>query len=585
MQELSPNCVSAVSDSFFFSGVKLNGKVAAPGAAVGRIYIYKKNLNLPVESYVREGEEQSQLDRYFLVKKKAYDELEKIRLSVQKHDKKKAEIFRAHQEIVDDIIINEEIPARILNEHWAGDWAIYQVYETVLAVLRKSADPLIAERAADFDDVRALLLRLWYGSKSSHAACPPQPAIIAANDLLPTDTAGLDKDNVLAILTETGGITSHTAIIARSYGIPTVLGIEGLLDTVKHGQLAAVDADEGTVFIEPDEKIVNEYTEKSAAFFRDRQEANAFLKSEGQTACGIKIDIGLNIAGAEHELEAREYADSAGLFRTEFLYMGRKTLPSEEEQFYVYRKALEAFGGKPVILRTLDIGGDKKLSSMDLPKEENPFLGNRAIRLCFSRPDIFKTQIKAALRASVFGNLWLMLPMVGSLDDIRRAKELIGEARAELKKEGKKFAEIKTGIMIEIPSIALIADLAVKEVDFASIGSNDLCQYLCAADRMNSNVEEYYQSYHPAMFRLINNVAASFSKAGKPLSICGELGGDPLAVPVLIGLGLRKLSMGEASIAVVKRAIASVTVKACEEKAKKVLSLSTAAEVREYLIG
>jgi len=583
MQKLSSNCVSTVSDSFFFSSMKLNGKVAAPGAAVGRIYIYKKNLNLPVENFVNEGEEQSQLDRYFLVKKQAHDELEKIRLSVQKHDKKKAEIFKAHQEIVDDIIINEEIPARILNEHWAGDWAIYQVYETVLLVLRKSADPLVSERAADFDDVRALLLRLWQGLKNNSTACPPQPAIIAAGDLLPTDTAGLYKDNVLAILTEKGGITSHTAIIARSYGIPTVLGIEGLLGIVKHGQLAAVDADKGTVFIEPDEKIVNEYTEKSAAFIRDRQEANAFLKNEGLTADGVKIDIGLNIGESEDELRAQQYADSAGLFRTEFLYMGRKTLPSEEEQFSVYRKILEAFGKKPVILRTLDIGGDKKISSIDLPKEENPFLGNRAIRLCFSRPDIFKTQVRAALRASVFGNLWLMLPMVGSLDDIRRAKELIAEARASLIKEGEKTAEVKIGIMIEIPSIALIADLAAKEVDFASIGSNDLCQYLCAADRMNSGVEEYYQSYHPAMFRLINHAAVSFTKAGKPLSICGELGGDPLAVPILIGLGLRKFSMGEASIAVVKRAIASVTVKTCEEKAKKVLTLSTAAEVREYL--
>jgi len=585
MRKLSPDCVSTVGDSFFLSSVKLNGKVAAPGAAVGRIYVYKKNLNLPVESFVGEGEEQSQLDRYFLVKKQAHDELEKIRLSVQKHDKKKAEIFKAHQEIVEDIIINEEIPARILNERWAGDWAIYQVYETILLVLRKSADPMVSERAADFDDVRALLLRLWHGLKNNNAACPPQPSIIAAGDLLPTDTAGLDKDNVLAILTEKGGITSHTAIIARSYGIPTVLGIEGLLGIVKHGQLAAVDADKGTVFIDPDEKIVNEYTERSAAFIRDRQEANAFLKNEGLTADGVKIDIGLNIGEAEDELASVQYADSAGLFRTEFLYMGRKTLPSEEEQFSVYKKTLAAFGKKPVILRTLDIGGDKKISSIDLPKEENPFLGNRAIRLCFSKPDIFKTQVRAALRASVFGNLWLMLPMVGSLDDIRRAKELIGEARAELKKEGEKTAEVKTGIMIEIPSIAFIADLAAKEVDFASIGSNDLCQYLCAADRMNSSVDEYYQSYHPAMFRLINNVATSFTKAGKPLSICGELGGDPLAVPVLIGLGLRKLSMGEASIAVVKRAIASVTVKACEEKAKKVLTLSTAADVREYLVG
>jgi len=569
--------------------MKLNGKVAAPGVAVGRIYIYKKNFNLPVESFISEGEEQSHLDRYFFAKKKAMDELEKIRLSVQKHDKNKAEIFKAHQEIVDDIVINEEIPARILNEHWAGDWAIYQVYETILVVFRQSTEKLIFERVADFEDVRALLLKFWYSeagkynSKNSHIVCPPQPAIIAAVDLLPTDTVGLERANVLAILTEEGGITSHTAIIARSYGIPTVLGIEGLLNIVKHGQLAAVDADEGTVFIEPDEKIVNEYTEKSAAFVRDRQDANAYLKNECLTADGVKIDIGLNIADAGHELEAQEAADSVGLFRTEFLYMGRKTLPSEEEQFSVYKKVLESFGKKPVILRTLDIGGDKKLSSLDLPKEENPFLGNRALRFCFSRPDVFKTQLKAALRASVFGNLWLMFPMVGSLDDIRRAKELIGEAKSELEKEGKKFANIKIGIMIEIPSVALIADLAAKEVDFASIGSNDLCQYLCAADRMNSNLEAYYQSCHPAMFRLINHVAASFNKAGKPLSVCGEIGGDPHVVPVLIGLGLRKLSMGEASIAVVKRAIASVTVKQCEERAKKVLTFSTAAEIRKYL--
>lgn len=562
----------------------LCGKVAAGGVAVGRIFIYRKELNIPVESFVPQGEEQSQLDHYLAVKKQAMEELERLRLSMQKHDKQKAEIFMAQQEIVDDIIINEEIPARILNERWTGDWAIYQVYETVLAALKKTADTLISERAVDFEDVRTLLLSLWYGNNNEQLSFPAESVIIAARDLLPSDTAGLDKTRILAILTEAGGVTSHTAIIAKSYGIPTVLGLQGLLDVVRHGQLAAVNAYEGRVILDPEKKVIDEYTAKSASFVRDRQDTQAFLKREGRTADGVKIDIGLNIATQEG-LEAQQYADSAGLFRTEFLYMGRKILPSEDEQFSVYRKVLESFGKKPVILRTLDIGGDKKLSCMDLPVEENPFLGNRALRFCFSHPEIFKTQIRAALRASVFGNLWLMFPMAGSLEDIRRAKEFIAAAKDELEKEGKQFAEVKTGIMIEIPSIALIADLAAKEVDFASIGSNDLCQYLCAADRMNGEVESYYQSYHPAMFRLIKQTSQAFERERKPVSICGELGGDPSAVPVLIGLGLRKFSMGEASIAAVKRAIASVTVKECEKTAARVLQLSTAAEVDEYLTG
>jgi phosphotransferase system enzyme I (PtsI) len=562
----------------------LTGKGAAPGIAVGSVYVYNKKFNIPAESLVSDGERQAQLDRYLEVKKQALDELEGIKLSLQKIDPRKADIFIAHQEIVEDVIINEEIPAKILNERWAGDWAIYQVYQTVLNVLRKTPDQLISERAADFDDVRSLLLRLWYGHENEGLSALKEPVIIAARQLMPSDTAGLNRDKVLAIITEKGGATSHTAIIAKSYGIPAVLGIEGLLDHVKQGQIAAVNAEDGTVILDPEESVASEYMKKSGVFQKNRQDAETFRGREGRTLDGVKIGIGLNVsASSDEELTASAYTDAIGLFRTEFLYMGRNTLPSEEEQFASYKKVLECFDKRPVILRTLDIGGDKPLSSLEQKREENPFLGNRALRFCFSNPKIFKAQIRAALRAAVFGDLWLMLPMVGSLDDIRKAKEQITAVRAELKKEGKQFAEVKIGIMIEIPSIALIADLAAKEVDFASIGSNDLCQYLCAADRMNNAVESYYQSYHPAMFRLIKETVSAFTKADKPISICGELGGDPLAVPVLIGLGMRKLSMGEASVASIKRTIASVTVKQCEEIAEKVLSLSTAKEIEEYL--
>jgi phosphotransferase system enzyme I (PtsI) len=564
--------------------MKLQGKGAAPGFAVGHVFIYNDKFDIPAEKLITPEEAQPHLDRYYSIKKEVLNELERIRLSMESVDLLKAEIFNAHKEIVEDIIINEEIPAKILKEHWAGDWAIYQVYETVLDVLRKTTDPLIAERAADFDDIRATLLRLWYGHKSNSLSTLKEPCIIAARELKPSDTAALNSGKILAILTESGGVTSHAAIIAKSYGIPAVLGIEGLLSHVKQGQSAAVNAEEGTLILDPEEEIKNEYQKKGGAFSRDRKEAETFLNKKGITACGEKIDIGLNISNAnDDELKSHIYTDYAGLFRTEFLFLGQKSLPSEEEQFSCYRKVLECFGKKPVVLRVLDIGGDKQISSVEQKHEENPFLGNRGIRFCFSNIDIFKTQLRAAFRASFYGNLWLMLPMVSSLDDIRKAKEIIQSVKNELEKKDVQFGDVKIGIMIEVPSIALAAAKTAEEVDFASIGSNDLCQYLCAADRMNASVDSYYQSYHPAVLKIIKEAVSAFNSAEKPISICGELGSDPAAVPALIGLGLRKFSMGAASVASVKRTIAGLTVLQAEEIAQKVLEFSTASEIECFL--
>ncbi|MCL1928607.1 MAG: phosphoenolpyruvate--protein phosphotransferase [Treponema sp.] len=563
----------------------LTGNGVSPGVAVGTIHVYSGSQIVPEKKMCPPGEEQSHLDRYESVKKKALDELEQIFLAMERKDPEKAKIFKAHQDIINDVAINEEIPEKILNEQCSGDWAIYTIYETFLRMVKKAKDPLIAERAADFDDVRGRLLRLWHGRNDEGLSVLEKPVIIAAKELLPSDTASMDPSNVLAILTETGGVTSHSAIIAKSYGIPAVLGIQNLFEHIKHDQPAAVDAIEGKIYLDPDKSIVEKYTKKAEAWRLEIVMDEFHLKTEASTTDNVRIDIGINIANAdEKELRASEYCDSVGLFRTEFLYMGRGELPGEEEQFIIYKKVLERFGKKPVVLRTLDIGGDKTLQSMELPKEDNPFLGNRALRLCFSYPDIFKTQIRACLRASVYGNLWIMLPMVGSIDDIRKAKDFIFSVRDNLKKEGKSCGDFKLGIMIEIPSIALIANIAAKEVDFASIGSNDLCQYLCAADRMNGMVEPYYQSYHPSMFRLLKETIEAFSDAGKPISICGELGGDPLAVPVLIGYGIRKLSMGAASVAAVKRIISGLTVTMAEEMAHKVLEFATAEEIKTYLM-
>ena len=406
---------------------------------------------------------------------------------------------------------------------------------------------------------------------------------MAAKELLPSDTATMDRANVLGIVTETGGATSHSAIIAKSWGIPAVLGVAGLMRAVRHGETAVVDAGAGTLETQPSPERLAAAQAARGQWQRQIREEAAWLDKEPFTKDGVRIDLGLNIGSAAgEELEAAQYAGFAGLLRTEFLYMDADHFPTEDEQAGQYEKVLRAFGQRPVVLRTLDIGGDKTLRYFQLPREDNPFLGSRALRLCFENPEMFLTQLRAALRAAVHGNLWLMFPMVGSLEDVRRAKGFVEQARRQLAGRGERAGEVKLGAMIEVPSAALMAPELAREVDFASIGTNDLCQYLTAADRMNPAVAPYYQSWHPALFRLSGMVARAFEQAGRPLCVCGELGGDALAAPALVGLGLRKLSMSASSLARVKKALAGMTlgemcslaarVTACadEEQVKKV---------------
>jgi phosphotransferase system enzyme I (PtsI) len=562
----------------------LKGNPVSPGIAAGKVYIYRPFQIEVKEAFCAEEEAERHLARYAEVKEKAAAEIRRVAAALS-GDPEKAKIFTAHEDIVNDVAIEEEIHDGILNEHWDGAWAIDKTYAKFIRMMKKVADPLIRERAADFEDVRKRLLRIWFNVEEQNLGALEEPVILAAHDLFPSDTASLDRNKVLAILTETGGLTSHSAIIARSYGIPAILGIAGLLDALSGSGTAAADALSGEVHIAPDEALVRDFGARRAAFIRDQKETETWLGKEPLTADGARIDIGLNIGGAGgEELSGEAWTDFVGLFRTEFLYMGKSALPDEEEQFAVYRKVLECYGKRPVTLRTLDIGGDKTLDCLDLPKEDNPFLGNRALRLCFSRPDIFKTQLRAALRASVYGNLWLMLPMVASVDDIRGAKRLIAEVKAELDGAGIPWnTETKTGVMIEIPSIAIMAEEAAAEADFASIGTNDLCQYLCAVDRLNPAVSRYYQSYSPALFRLIGHVVKCFNNAEKLVCVCGELGGDALAAPVLVGLGMRKLSMGLASVARIKQVLSGFSIDRAKKLAKQVCSFSTAEEAERCL--
>ncbi len=561
----------------------LRGNGVSKGVAIGEIFLYQPFIPQTTEAHYS-GDPKQYLEQYEALCLQARAELQAIRERMMQTDAEKAAIFSAQMEILCDEVMDEEIRDGIQYDTWMPDWAVETVYSRYERRLQKAGDPLIRERAADLKDVKNRLLRIWCGVPQQSLAQLEKPVIIAAHDLLPSDTAVMERDHVLGIVTESGGTTSHSAIIARSYGIPAVLGIPNLLPRLTNGEKVILDAVDGVLITRPDGKQEKEMRTKQKEYEIQAARIQKYLHRDPLTADGERIEIGLNIGSARPEdLEGSSVTDFVGLFRTEFLYMDNDHLPTEEEQIIQYQKALLEYAPRPVVLRTLDIGGDKTLPYFPLPQEQNPFLGKRALRLCFDSPELFRTQLRAALRASVAGQLWIMLPMVSSIEEIKRAKALLEQAKQELRQEKLPFDEgVKLGIMIEIPAVAVIADLIAPEVDFASIGTNDLCQYLMAVDRMNPEVTSYYQSYHPALFRLIGYVVERFKQAGKPICICGELGGDPLAAPVLVGLGMRKLSMSLSSVAAVKRVLAGFTVKQMEEMARAVENM-TDGQAREYL--
>lgn len=561
----------------------LKGNPVSKGIALGKVFVYKAFTADAHESYFEEGLEQQNLKKYQAAVKAAEAELDAVVASLTEESPEKAKIFTAHIEILNDEEVDEGVKELILGDRAMPDYAVDKVFTEFAILLGKAKDPLIAARAADLRDVRNRVLRILKGEKENNLANLPSKVVVVAHDLLPSDTATLDRKHVMGIVTEVGGATSHTAIIARGYKIPAVLGVTDATEIMKDGEMVVVDALEGKVLLEPDKDLLREYEDKLNRFNRDEQETGEFLGKIPLVASGEKFSVGLNIGSTEPE-EGFKYSDFVGLFRTEFLYMESEHMPTEEEQFEAYKKVLENAMGNPVTLRTLDIGGDKTLRYMVLPKEENPFLGNRALRLCLSVPELFRTQLRAALRASVYGEMWIMFPMVGTIDDVRAGVCIVNQVKDELRAEKIPFDEkIKVGIMIEIPSIAIISDLAAKEVDFASVGTNDLTQYLHAVDRMNAKIVDYYQSMSPSMFRVLGTIFSEFNKAGKPISVCGELAGDPLAAIVMFGLGLRKFSMNSSSIAQVKRTLSKFTSQETEEIAKKVTSMSTQAEVLDFL--
>lgn len=561
----------------------LKGIAASAGITVGRAYLYQ-SAELAIERRQVEDTE-AELDRLQRALDKSREQLSEI------HAKAKAEvgedtalIFEAHLMFLNDPVLLEGVRGEIEKERLNAEAALADAIEGYAAIFDAMKDEYMRARAADIRDVGQRVLRNLLGSSEGSLAELPSPVIVVAHNLTPSDTAQMNKGMVLGFCTAMGGTTSHTAIMARILGIPAVVGIGEEIMAVKDGQRLVVDGCEGTVVIEPCEAIVAEYGERERRFEVRRDAAKATAQLPARTRDGHRVEVVANIGDVDSARIALEYgAEGVGLLRTEFLYLDRQSLPSEEEQYAAYRAVADLMDQRPLIIRTLDIGGDKQLPYLDIGEELNPFLGWRAIRLCLERTDLFKTQLRAILRAGHERNVKIMFPMIADVEEVRRAKGLLAEARAELEASGILFAlHMEIGIMIEVPAAAMAADVLAQEVDFFSIGTNDLIQYTMACDRTNERVSYLYEPLHPAILRLINGVINAAHKTGKWVGMCGEMAGEPLAIPILLGLGLNEFSMNAASIPEAKAIISSLSLADAKGIAAKALSLPTAEEIGAY---
>jgi len=560
----------------------LQGIAASSGIAIAKAYrLVEPDLSFEKKQITDEEQEIKRLQDAIAITK---TELEAIREKANTElGADKAAIFEAHLLIANDPELITPMEDKIKTDKVNAEHALKEVTDMFISMFEQMDNEYMKERAADIRDVRKRMLSHLLGVKVVNPSMISEETIIVAEDLTPSDTAQLNRKYVKAFTTNIGGRTSHSAIMARSMEIPAVVGTKTATKDIKNGDIIIVDGLKGEVHINPSQEIIEQYKQEQIRFEEQKAEWAKLLHEKTVSADGEHVELAANI-GTPNDLEGviNNGGEGIGLYRTEFLYMGRNELPSEEEQFQSYKAVLEGMQGKPVVVRTLDIGGDKELPYLDLPKEMNPFLGFRAIRLCLEEQGIFRTQLRALLRASSFGNLKIMFPMIANLDEFRAAKNILHEEKQKLISEGITVSnQIELGIMVEIPSTAVMADLFAKEVDFFSIGTNDLIQYTMAADRMNERVSYLYQPYSPAILRLVKMVIDAAHKEGKWAGMCGEMAGDETAVPLLLGLGLDEFSMSATSILKARSQILRLSKKEMEKLAQKALQMSTTNEVIE----
>ncbi len=562
-----------------------NGISGSEGIAAGRIHLYKNQQIAVDEGEITYKSAETELDKLEDGISKSRSQLEELKKKVSSElDESKAMIFDAHMMMLEDPEFIEAIRESIKLDKLNAAYAVKRASDYYVSVFEQIEDAYMKERAADIKDVSSRLIKNITGASADGLKNIDSPVIIVAHDLTPSDTASLNRSLVLGFATDIGGGTSHTAIMAKSMGIPAVLGLGDISEKVNHGDYIIIDGTQGKVIVNPEAELVREYELKIKEYKNQREkfEQSAYLPAK--TLDGRILEVSGNIGTPGDIDDVKAWGgDGVGLFRTEFLYMNRDSLPTEEEQFEEYRKAAVLLEGKPVIIRTLDIGGDKKLPYLQLPEEMNPFMGWRAIRICLERKDIFKTQLRAILRASAYGNVLIMFPMISGVGEVREAKAVLEEAKSELSMEKIAFNKaVKVGIMVEIPSAAMTADTIAKEVDFFSIGTNDLCQYSLAVDRMNPKVAKLYQPLHPGILRLIKNVIDASHRHGIFTGMCGGMAGSSEAAIILLGLGLDEFSMSAASIPVVKSILRNVSYEKAQEVACRALELDTPEEVLEY---
>ncbi|RXM74458.1 phosphoenolpyruvate--protein phosphotransferase [Clostridium tetani] len=562
----------------------LKGISASNGIAIGKAFILKIGDVEIIKETIKDGEEENQ--RFITALEKGKKQLSKIMKNAkEKLGEEKSKIFEAHLFMLDDPEFTGQVSEKILKQKINAEYALKSTSEELVAIFEQIEDDYMRERVVDIKDVTNRILRILTGNEGISISEIEEESILIGYDLTPSDTAQIDKNKILGFATEIGGVTSHSAIIARSIGIPSVLGVGKEIEEIKNGELIILDGNKGLIITNPDDEKINLYKKQIEEEKKLQKILGKYKNIEVITLDGRKVEVASNIGSIEDSENAlKNGAEGIGLFRTEFLYMASSELPEEEFQYNAYKEVLEKMGEKPVIIRTLDIGGDKKLSYLTIDEEMNPFLGYRAIRLCLHRKDIFKTQLRALLRASYYGNLKIMFPMIANLQELREAKSILEECKEELRKESIAFNEnIKVGIMVEIPSAAIMSDVLAKEVDFFSIGTNDLIQYTIAVDRMNEKVSYLYDFFNPAVLRLINNVIVNGHKEGKFVGMCGEMAGKKELIPLLLGMGLDEFSMSASSVLKAKKLITELNYEDCKKIVSKVMEMGTAEEVKAFL--
>jgi len=556
----------------------------SPGIGIGKaVVIDKASINI-TKNYIKDAG--NELDRLMNAIEAAKEQLNELYVStIDELGEKEAQIFKSHEMMLEDDTFISDVENRIKQEGVNAEYALNETSNVYIKMFQSIEDEYLRERAEDIKDVMNRVIRILMGISSVDFSNLKENSIIVAKDLTPSDTAQIDRTKVAAMITEIGGKTSHAAIIAQIMGIPTVVGLNNITDKIKNGDTVICDGKTGKVLVNPNAKQLFYFTKKKNIEDEIRNELKNQIGLPSVTKDGFKVSLTANI-GVPNDVDMalENDAEGIGLFRSEFIFMNREHQPTEDEQFEQYKEVLVKMGDKPVIIRTLDIGGDKNVPYIDIPKEMNPFLGYRAIRLCLGNVEVFRTQLRAILRASVYGNVKIMIPMISTMKELKDSKKILQQAKDELTNEGIKFKkDIEIGIMIEIPSAAIISDLLAREVDFFSIGTNDLIQYTMAVDRMNSKLSYLYSQYHPALLRLIKGIIDNAHEAGIWVGMCGEAARDPKLIPVFVGMGLDEFSMNSPSILRARYIVRNLNKADMELIAKSTLNMENALEVEEYL--